>query len=333
MSASQFRLYTSSDASGPGAMTGAAGSLLSILDACLVNGYTGHAAAGWTKPFSNSGNIGCYVQNGGSGFGIVVNDNGPDVSASFREAWVTGWKSITAISGPVGTGTGQFPLPGQLLTTGHVVCRKSTTADSTSRTWALYADATTFYLFVKTGDNASNYFDLAFGDMFSLWGSSDVNRCVLIGRNLVNSGSINLTSGHVDRMINPLISSNIAGAYVADNFAGTSGSIVAYCMGDLSKAGSLINGSSPVALSGAMPAPNAADNSYYLSPVWVSDSSWSVRGRLRGLYHLCHAVSSFSDGQTFNGANDYAGKTFTVLLQGTSGGLYCIETSNTVDTN
>jgi hypothetical protein len=36
---------------------------------------------------------------------------------------------------------------------------------------------------------------------------------------------------------------------------------------------------------------------------------------------------------TFSGAGDYAGKTFMILSPGQNGGAYCIETSNTVETN
>lgn len=49
-------------------LTGAAGSLLAVLDAALVSGVTGLTPAGWTKPFANSGNIGCYKNNGGATF-------------------------------------------------------------------------------------------------------------------------------------------------------------------------------------------------------------------------------------------------------------------------
>ena len=54
---------------------------------------------------------------------------------------------------------------------------------------------------------------------------------------------------------------------------------------------------------------------------------------MRGFYHLCHAIAGFSDGQTFSGSGDYAGKTFQVVKQSANNGLYCIEISNTVETN
>lgn len=331
---SQFTKYSSSDPSGPGQISGTAGSLLTVLDACLVNGYTGKTAAGWTKPIANSGNLGCYVQGAGSGYGLVINDNGPNGTSTFKEAWGTGWKSIAGIGAPVGSGTGQFPTAAQLLTTGHVVIRKSTTADAVGRNWVLYADSRTFYLFVLTGDTAGRYFDFHFGDIYSLW-VSDTNQCTIVGRTVENSSTAGSSTGGLDRMINPLVTnpSFNKGVYIADNFAGTSGSVESYPCGDLAKATTLITASSPTPMSGRVPAPNAADNSYYLSTMNILDSSWGIRGRFRGLYHICHPVSSFTDGQVFSGANDFAGKSFVVILTGMANGMYCIETSDTLDTN
>ena len=138
-----LNIYSSATggAGNPGLLTGQVGDLLRVLDKVLVNGWTGVAAAGWTKPIANSGNIGCYQQGAGAGFGVVVNDNGPNVTSTFKEAWATGWESIAGIGAPVGSGGGQFPVPAQLLTTGHVVWRKSTTADGTGRAWICFADA------------------------------------------------------------------------------------------------------------------------------------------------------------------------------------------------
>jgi len=53
-----WTLYQSTDSGAP-ALSGQAGSLLEVLDACLVNGYGGKAAAGWGIAFS-SGNKRVY---------------------------------------------------------------------------------------------------------------------------------------------------------------------------------------------------------------------------------------------------------------------------------
>ena len=117
MSASQLVYFSSSDASGPGLISGTAGSLLTILDACLVNGYSGHIlTAQWTKPFVNSGNIGCYKQGAGAGLSLLVNDNGPNATSTYEEAWAIGWESIAGIGAPVARDRDSFPpLPNFLL--------------------------------------------------------------------------------------------------------------------------------------------------------------------------------------------------------------------------
>jgi len=343
MPASQFQYYTSTDPSGPGPITGQAGSLLSVLDACLVNGYGSKAAAGWSKPFANSGNIGCY-QNGATiphgmnpatGLSLLINDNGPNGTSTYKEAWAVGWEAIASIGSPVGTGTGQFPLPAQLLS-GNVVVRKSFTADTTPRYWELFGDAYTFYFFVQSGDQAGVYFGLFFGDIFSLKGASDAYRCFIHGSYVENSGA----NGSCQLDAQPPPSGNacalqfpVGGLYMPRTFGGSGTSINVTRIGDFGLV-AISSTSSPVAWNGLMQTPNGPDLSLYLTPAWVCEPLLVCkRGRMRGFYQLGHPAANFADGQTFNGANDYAGKTFQIVKGGIWGGLWCIETSATVETN
>ena len=338
MSSSQFTVYSSSDAGAgaPGVMFGAAGDLIRVMDACLVNGYTGKTAAGWSKPIANSGtNTACYKPGvGSSNMTLFVNDNGPNGSSTYKEAWVTGWESISSLQSPVGTGAGQFPTPAQSLTTGHLVWRKSVTADNTNgRSWLILADQYTFYGFFSTGDTAGVYYGGMFGDLFSMNGASDPYRCIIHGRNTENSAAATITSawdatGHLG------VTTNTSGMFMPGTFGGSSGSLYANQMGDVGKIGSSVSSVSNCSLVGGVQTPNGPDNSLYLSPLWVYEvAALSIRGRLRGLYHVCHPLASFSDGQTFSGANDYAGKSFRVVLKGPNNGFLAAETSATVETN
>jgi hypothetical protein len=339
MGVSQFTKYTSSDASGPGTMSGTVGSVLTVLDACLVNGYSGKTAAGWTKPFANSGNIGCYKQGSGSGFSLVINDNGTG-TAGAQEFFATGWQTLAGIGSPVGSGTGQFPTPAQLLTNGEVVARKSAAASGVGRGWVVFADSSTFYLFIASGDLTGCYMDFGFGNCYALEGlSSDPYCCIIMGRNTQNEANTapatNFTQfGGVDCCSFPGVGSSIVtkGHYVANNAAGSSGSMTVYKFGDVGKGAAFFTGS-VTNISGTVPAPNPYDGAYYMSPLFIMDTSFGIRGYLRGLYQLCHPTTSFTDGQTFNGANDFAGKSFQLVVQGQGGGMYCVETSNTVPTN
>ncbi len=354
MATSQFRIYQSSDAGGPGSIYGSSGSLITILDACLVNGYTGHPTAGWSKPIANSASVyACYQNSSGSGMTLFVNDFNPNGTAAGEEAWCTGWESITnlapTVSGSnVGAGYGQFPTPTQLLTTGHGVWRKSATSDlTTPRPWIMFADQYTFYLFILTGDStATTYFPACFGDIFSLHGTADRYRCFIAGRQGVNS--ITLANGEgMDSLMSPWSIAAIAyppsgvavtncGRYMPRTWGGGGTSAPITAVGDFS----VVTPASPsannfaCALQGALPTPNGPDNSYYVAPLRVSEISTGVmRGRFRGLYQVCHPSSQFSDGQVFAGSGDYAGKTFQIIKQGITLGFWAVETSNTVETN
>ena len=176
-------IYRSTDRSAP-TLEGVNGSLVALLDACLVNGYGSQSAAGWTIAYTTT-NKRVYRNSttDGTGFYLSVDDSGPGGGGA-REARMTGFQAATGI----GAGTGQFPTSGQLgIGIGAVVCRKSTSADSTVRAWTLIADDTVFYLFTETGDLTSPVLPslFMFGDFFS-YGSSDAYRCLIVGRNQEN---------------------------------------------------------------------------------------------------------------------------------------------------
>jgi hypothetical protein len=57
------------------------------------------------------------------------------------------------------------------------------------------------------------------------------------------------------------------------------------------------------------------------------------RGRFRGLYHTSHPLTSVVDGEVISGSGDYSGKIFQIIKQGSNGGFWTIEISNTLETN
>lgn len=350
MATSQFTIYTSSDTNGPGFITGTTGSVIRILDACLVNGYTNRPAAGWTKPLPNiSGTLACYQQPSGSLFVVMVNDATQN-GVTAKEAVAVGFETISSLTGSVGagsiftgsyglgTGFGQFPALTQGVS-GHVTWRKSVTADTTIRPWVVAADAYTFYLWIQTGDTAGAYYHGSFGDIFSLKGPTDTYRCMLTGRNIDNSAAA-LGNDWSDQISawnganNALLVAQ-PGVFMPRNIGGTGGSVNVTKKGD-SGAGTLFNNTSPqsVSISGLFQTPNGADNSLYLSPIWIVDPSVvSLRGRLRGIFQLCHPIANFTDGQQFNGSGDFAGKSFMIIKNGPQSGMWTLEISPTVETN
>jgi len=326
----QFTIYKSSDASSP-ILYGTTGSLLVVLDACLVNGYGTKPAAGWLKPIVNAtGNgspiYGCYQQPTGSGLTLFINDNSPNQSALGTEAWATGWESLSNLGvspNTNGTGSGQFPTPAQSLTSGHVVIRKSATNDSSSvRQWIVAADSSSFYMFMSTGDTATMYYDFAFGDIYSFNTTADSYKCIIIGRNTENTSTV--TDDGLDAFT--ALNTPTIGNYMARSFTGLGTSV------QVGKHGDGVKGSSY--FYGSILYPNPSDSALYLSPIWVVEpSSPTIRGQLRGLYQPLHASTNFTDGQIISGSLDYNGKMFEVIRESPNAGAFVIEISNTLLTN
>lgn len=348
---SQFTVYQSSDIGGPGPITGVSGSLLSILDACLVNGYTGKPGAGWTKPFANSGSIfGAWTQGTGSKFTLFMNDGGFTTAAG-KEASVVGWQVLSQI-GPtgtganhVGTGQGQFPLPNQALTTGRLVWRKSGDT-TTQRPWIVAADSSSFYMWIQT-DTAGQYRHHAFGDIYSFRGESDLWNCIIMGQNTDNTN--NNASNAIDYLCDALATppsngsgnwltvgqsghfmpANAWGAGVSFGFA-KRGDAVLCPLNTFSGFG--INSS---VMAGVMGVPNIYDGTLYMAPLEAIEAAnpFIIRGKIRGLYHVCHPVANFADGQVLSGSGDFSGKTFQIIRTTAIGSFWALETSPTVDTN
>lgn len=295
-------IYRSSDTSAP-VLTGQVGSLVALLDACLVNGYGARAAAGWTKPFSGT-NAASYLSGGTPQFYLDVNDNG---ASTVVEADVRGYEAMTA----VGTGTNPFPTVAQQAAPGLVI-RKSATADTTSRGWVLVADNQTFHLFILTGDTANRYMCYSFGLFYSMK-TGDAYRCIILAH---TSGGVNAT-GLDNNALAAGVSSTFTGSYVPRVMAGTGTAVNAPLLG---VATSLL----------VLPAngPNAADGNIYLSRLFISSNAGldGIRGYMRGLYQIITAVG-LNDGDTFTGTGDFAGRTFLVLNRGSSGTYFAIETS------
>lgn len=94
-------VYNSSDAGASAlVLTATPSSLLAVLDGCLVNGYSGKTAAGWTKSFT-SGTVGVYRAGGGNQRYLRIDDTHP------QYAIATGFETMTGVN----TGTGPFPSP------------------------------------------------------------------------------------------------------------------------------------------------------------------------------------------------------------------------------
>lgn len=351
--------FRSTDASAP-VLTGAAGSLVALLHACLVAGYGAGAqasGAGWTSAFT-AANKEAYRNSAVDGTGFYLNVDDTGTGNTVKEAFVVGFQTMSAIS----TGTGQFPTSAQINLTGSapagaLVCRKSTTADSTARAWTIIADDTVFYLFTETGDYVSPTLSLAFmfGDIIS-YKASDANRCLIIARNGANgnSGNVDPFSALLSLGSVSFLSNTIAGQYMAASWTGIGGSVPVGKHVDQAKMGS-INGAAGAGTSGTgalnstgataalgrntlssslFPYPNGPDGGLYLSPIWIHHNS-AVRGYLKGLWAPLHDRPLNHD-DTYSGTGNMSGKSFVVQniiamtgISNSDQGQVHVETSST----
>jgi hypothetical protein len=322
----QFTIYQSTDSGAP-TLTGLTGSLLTVLDAILVNGYGTQPGAGWLKPMANTSSYGIYqLPSGSTGHYLFVDDAGSG-SALGTEARLQGWDSITTFDNGAVTGSNQFPTLAQLaIGRGSVIARKSTAPTAVARTWIAFADSRSLYFNVLTGDVANNYFSFMFGEFFSIKsGSVDTGRTMIAGRSVASSS---LAATEKLDTLSYTITTAVAGNFAAHAFGGGGSSITLNKHGDAGKS------NSATSLLGTVQYFNSADSGLYISPVWVVDNATStVRGRMRGFHQFLHAISNVSDGQVFTGSGEFAGRNFQVVKQTGNSGVYFMETTNTLETN
>lgn len=322
-------IYKSTDASAP-TLSGTTGALITVLDAVLVNGYGTQPAAGWTKPFSGT-NLAVYRQGGGNLFYLRVNDSavatGNDETAgapTATEARIRGYETMTAVS----TGLGYFPTVGQLGP--GIIWQKSKTADATSRAWIIAADNRTMIIFVSTGEVASGYMAGYFGDFFSVAGSGNNYRSILIGRN-AESAAGQTTFQNENLQVVAALGTAVNGHYLPRSYINTTFNSTL-----VGKHIDSIKGSTTL-LIGTVASPNGPDSGYYVSPIWIHDTGSNIYGYLRGVWAWLHAVAGAADADTLS-LSDSSRDFLFVKGSGTNGGstigaIYLVETSNTWDTN
>lgn len=314
MSASQFTIYRSTDSSAP-TLSGTAGDLVNLLDKVLADGYGSKSAAGWTKAFTGT-NKRVYRAPSGSRLYFRVDDTGAVGAGGAQEGLIVGYESMSDVD----TGTGPFPTAAQM--TNGAAIRKSSTANATTHAWIAFADARTIYLFVQTGDSAGVYKGSGFGEIYSLV-SNDAYNGIVIGQ------AENTATNQFEALV--AMTANCTAHYMCRGYSGLGGSV------PIGKHGDGTKGSQTV-FAGTVQGPDSDDGSYYAAQVWVHDKTTgsvkSLRGWLRGVRQPCHAVSVFTDGDSWAGIVELTGKTFLAVKSvSTASSVVVVETSNTVDTN
>lgn len=146
-------VYSSTDASAP-VLNGVAGSLIAVLDACLVTGYGAKSAAGWTKEFSGTNKAAYKMGLGGTARRMFLRvDN-----AIGNYARIVGYDTMSDVD------TGLEPFPTNAQFSGGLYIPTSIDTSATARGWMVIATATAFYLFISS--NQPDIYSGATSDVF-----------------------------------------------------------------------------------------------------------------------------------------------------------------------
>lgn len=320
---SQFTVYKNTDPGAP-VLNANTGSLITILNSCLVSGYGNKAAAGWRLAFQggtgvNPIGIAVYQITGAGAAQLYVRVNDNKIISAL-DATVFGYETMTDLN----TGTNPFPSAAAISTDGGYA-KKSSTNDTTTRNWVVYADDRTFY-FLSDAASTKGYWGLGFGEYYSLVQNNSY-RCMVITDNVAGASAVAANIGF--SIVSNTSQAATAGFYLCRNYTLIGSSLQVNKHSNSSQTSSNVS-------NGIIPYPNPADGSFWLCPNWIAEPTTHVIiGRLRGLWNWMHPVSaSINDGDTLVGQGELAGKTFQVVKTGPAATeIFVFETSNTLETN
>lgn len=327
------RVYRSSDTSAP-VLNATAGSMITVLDAVLVNGYGSKTALGWTKPFSGT-NTASYKQPAGTtnGFYLDVNDANPNADTN-KSARVLGYEAMTAVA----TGTNPFPTVAQKSTAVQWV-KSTETVVATPVSWVIVGTNKFFFMWVKkvSTDVGSPGGDIGalqgFGDVLS-YKTADAYNTMICG---VSTASNPATAAELQLVTSNIsLTASIPGTFMTRSYTqtGTAVAIGQHC--DAHKLSTSAGAFGYSNASQALPYPNGPDTSLYTSSIWVHEASIrELRGIIPGIYAILHD-RPLTTGNTFTGGvgTPLAGKTLEVFSCGYSTGAggygqILLETSDT----
>ncbi len=278
------RLYKSTDSGAP-VLSGQAGSMVNLLQKCLVDGYGALPAAGWTRPFTgtNTAAFRNSVSAGGTGMYLRV----VDTAATYATA--RAYSVMTTVS------AGSNVAPHATHLGNGVYWCKSLSADSTARAWWLVADELAFYLLLQNGPDDVYVYNSVFGagDMISEK-PADAWRYFVLGRYSFEIGGVGYGG-------------ELRGS---TGFADSSNSNEALWIGRRINAASGSIAVRPTILGGAdhqlgssfapLATPSPGGGNEYWHAAWIAENG-TLRGRLRGVYVPISALNATVIGTTRTG--------------------------------
>jgi len=306
-------LYSHTDVGAP-QLTGEVGKVITVLDACLVNGYGSKVAAGWTKPFSGT-NKGVYRSPAGNRLFLrILNDNATTDTIGGSNVGIcraVGYETMSDVD----TGTGSFPTAVQLA--GGLIMHTTYDRTATVRPWWLIADEKMFY-FIPSYDSSA-CFGFCFGTFQSFIQNDNYNTIIIATSTVARDTHLPYNS--------PAGSCNVSGQYTARRWDNLS---ISTNSSKLNLSGLGIS-SVHSGMSQAFTYPNPITGGLIISPQYIQEIVLGtvIRGRLPGFWFLCQTVT-FGTGDIIQGSpgTELEGKSFMFFKQYNNNG-YFIEISDT----
>jgi hypothetical protein len=303
-------VFKSTDASAP-VLTGQVGTLVALLDACLVSGYGATASLGWAKAFTGT-NKAVYRSPDGTRFYLRVQDDGPGARVG-GQARAVAYESMTDVD------TGVDPYPTVAQRSDGLLWDKSATADATARAWSLVGDGKRFALLVQ-GAGSPSYLDRwdcwFFGDILS-YKAGDAYHSMIVGHT-GTEGSAQVQS--VGTILTSGAASTVLGHYLCRRNDSITKSVPVGVVGDYAAASHTSCGASS---SYPIPYPDPVSGKLLIAPLRVvhaGTTEYVVRGLVPGIHDVLHN-NPLADQDTFT----LGGEAFT--LYKTYLGVFAFKTS------
>jgi len=262
------------------------------------------AAAGWEKPFADSGNVRVYRSPNVAGSRAFYRFD--DGRAEPREALMTGYATMSNIN----TGTEEF---------GGRVVPKSSVASATSSPWNLWADDRA--VLFSTASLASGLrFNGGFGSIVSRKVADPYD-------GFTNGSAINAWNSSTNaRSLGSFDFDRSVGVQMQRDYLGVaSNSLAARWVG--LPAASQSTGSNGISGSNSiyhLAYPNPPDNALLLERInlaeWTGTAS-AMRGRLPGVFYIPHTIgaNTFGNGMQILGVDGFPGRVFSAVGEQNTG--------------
>lgn len=289
------QLITSGDPGAP-QLTGEVGSLVNVLDAVLVNGFTdgvtATAALGWS--IAHTDTYRRMYKGGVQSTELLLRI---DDAAVVTDAKVAEWYGVETAT-DLDTFTNPFPMAGQMEVRW---LHKSISLDSVVRSWFVLGDDKRFYLGIRNGNGTPDTANLNFfGDLIA-HRPADAYHCT-------SAATVNVNLNYASGFGRGIVTSQLD-ATTHDYI------VVARAYHQLPGAqlhGLFSPGSASSSLGRSnIPYPMQVDNGLWFSPVYVLHDQDGARGRLPGLFNILHD-RPFDTDQVLDDLPGFPGRTFHV---------------------